>query len=583
MLSPRELQDVASYATDILTDSPTLVNLRAPVKVFGDLHGQFLDLLEFFRRYGSPSHRHGDVNICNYVFAGDLVDRGARSLEVLSLLLCLKIRYHPRIVILRGNHEDQSLNMVYGFRNECVRRLGEKDASNVLSTCWRLFEYLPLACLVDDRVLCLHGGLGKHVKDLDQIRRIKKPVKLKPGFVHEDPVVVDILWSDPIRSSRTRVPHARVNTRRGVSTVFTSDDVEKFCIRNDIDLIIRAHECVVPGWSATAGGRCITVFSAPKYCGTHRNAGALLEINRDLLVQCKKILCDESEGKWVNVRDATPPPSPTRPSGSSNFSEKRNFTSFEHRLGVIPEVGEDDENDIVQNGRETKWRPISPPPPPPPPSQSLMLSVTDIRGETSSRLVVLSPRSKKGNVVATVGRSTDCKVTIPNTCDLVSREHLRIELIDGKWFAVDVSSMGTACRQGEVESMKQAQHLMNENDRDGRKHHNRKKISSTYSNEGNDHRLKPSKPVAIEDGMHFFLGSYRAGGAVVKAKLLSPKSASIRRRRTGSSSSSSSNTSNNFGGGNGAVIDTEGSIRSSSSSRSSSVGVVGVVGDDDTS
>ena len=75
--------------------------------------------------------------------------------------------------------------------------------------CWRLFEYLPLACLVDERVLCLHGGLGKHVKDIDQIRRIKKPVNLKPGFVHEDPVVVDILWSDPVRSSSSRIPHAR--------------------------------------------------------------------------------------------------------------------------------------------------------------------------------------------------------------------------------------------------------------------------------------------------------------------------------------------------------------------------------------
>ena len=103
----------------------------------------------------------------------------------------------------------RTLEHRYGFQGECVRRLGEKDANSVLSVCWTLFEYLPLACLVDERVLCLHGGLGKHVKDIDQIRRIKKPVKLKPGFVHEDPVVVDILWSDPVRSSSSRIPHAR--------------------------------------------------------------------------------------------------------------------------------------------------------------------------------------------------------------------------------------------------------------------------------------------------------------------------------------------------------------------------------------
>ena len=76
------------------------------------------------------------LNLPDPILPRSYVDRGARSLEVLSLLLCLKIRYHPRIVILRGNHEDQALNMVYGFQSECFRRLDEKDASNVLSACW---------------------------------------------------------------------------------------------------------------------------------------------------------------------------------------------------------------------------------------------------------------------------------------------------------------------------------------------------------------------------------------------------------------------------------------------------------------
>ena len=118
-----------------------VLRLSAPVKIFGDLHGQFGDLMRLFSEYGSPSTA-GDIAYIDYLFLGDYVDRGAYSLETIALLLALKARprcptapffsfppffqiEHPKNVhLLRGNHEAADINALFGFRMECVERLG---------------------------------------------------------------------------------------------------------------------------------------------------------------------------------------------------------------------------------------------------------------------------------------------------------------------------------------------------------------------------------------------------------------------------------------------------------------------------
>ena len=80
----------------------------APIKLFGDLHGQFGDLMRLFEEYGTPSTA-GDITYIDYLFLGDYVDRGSHSLETICLLLALKIE-HPRSVhLIRGNHEVEYL------------------------------------------------------------------------------------------------------------------------------------------------------------------------------------------------------------------------------------------------------------------------------------------------------------------------------------------------------------------------------------------------------------------------------------------------------------------------------------------
>lgn len=90
----------------MLQNESNVQAVRCPVTVCGDIHGQWNDLIELFRIGGKPPDT-------NYLFMGDYVDRGYYSVETVSLLVCLKVRFKDRITILRGNHESRQITQVY--------------------------------------------------------------------------------------------------------------------------------------------------------------------------------------------------------------------------------------------------------------------------------------------------------------------------------------------------------------------------------------------------------------------------------------------------------------------------------------
>lgn len=108
------LEPLLQEVTVLLASEPSMVSVRVPARVFGDIHGQIGDLLRLFRAYGRPDSC-GDVMLVDYVFNGDFVDRGAHSCEVVLLLLALKLLYPRRIFLIRGNHESRAVNHLYGF------------------------------------------------------------------------------------------------------------------------------------------------------------------------------------------------------------------------------------------------------------------------------------------------------------------------------------------------------------------------------------------------------------------------------------------------------------------------------------
>mmetsp|Transcript_1777 Transcript_1777/g.6033 ORF Transcript_1777/g.6033 Transcript_1777/m.6033 type:complete len:319 (+) Transcript_1777:66-1022(+) len=182
VLTESEVKLLCNKAMEILVEESNVQKIDAPVTICGDIHGQFYDLKELFMV-------GGECPQTNYLFMGDFVDRGFYSVETFLLLLALKVRYPDRIFLIRGNHESRQITQVYGFYDECLRKYG---SVNVWRYCTDIFDYLSLSALVENNVLCVHGGLSPTITTVDQIRTIDRKQE-----VPHDGAMCDLLWSDP--------------------------------------------------------------------------------------------------------------------------------------------------------------------------------------------------------------------------------------------------------------------------------------------------------------------------------------------------------------------------------------------------
>ncbi len=269
--SEKEIEVLVEEVRDILMAEENVVPVQAPVTVCGDVHGQVYDLLEIFRLGGEPPKTR-------YLFMGDYVDRGYHSVETICVLLRLKLRHPSAITILRGNHECRAISQMYGFYDECLRKFGSARVWMLLTD---LFDYLPLSAVIDNDIVCMHGGLGAVVvsrdgeeptfraASLDEIRGVDRVQE-----VPSEGIMCDLLWSDPEEEDNLKFSPSP----RGAGYVFGIEITRGFLRNNDLHFVCRAHQLVMEGYNWGHKQKILTIFSAPNYCYRSGNQAAIMAV-----------------------------------------------------------------------------------------------------------------------------------------------------------------------------------------------------------------------------------------------------------------------------------------------------------------
>ncbi|KEG11408.1 putative serine/threonine protein phosphatase 2B catalytic subunit A2 [Trypanosoma grayi] len=283
---------IIQNASAILRAEPNLLAIEDPsIIVVGDIRGQLYDLAKILCIGGMFN------DTTKYLFLGNYADRSSFSCECILVLLAAKLNYPKSVFLLRGNHESRLMTNFFDFQEECLRKYDDQVYQAIMEA----FDCLPLAAVVNKQFFCVHGGLSPDVSSVNHIQLIHR--------FREPPsrgAMCDLLWSDPFwdvenpssvtGGSRNDYytpetgpsyganPVFLVNEQRGCSYLFNYLCVKQFLTTNNLLCVVRSHEAQDEGYklyrfNSVSNFPCmVSVFSAPNYCDTLDNKGAILHI-----------------------------------------------------------------------------------------------------------------------------------------------------------------------------------------------------------------------------------------------------------------------------------------------------------------
>ena len=252
------LKQILMTVQNIFQSEKLVLQLSAPIVVVGDLHGHILDLFRIIKTMGAPP-------LNNYLFLGDLIDRGEFSTETCTLVFLMKILFPNNVFIIRGNHEFREITHAAGWGKELYHIYNDESIFDYFTN---VFEFIPVAALIDDFMVCVHGGVGENFRSLFQIQDLPRPIK---NF--ENKALCDMLWGDP----DPQVTEFG-SSYRGLGNTFGLAPTKRFLEDTQVKFLVRGHQCINNGIELSHNGKVITVFSASSYCGTMTNQCGVLNV-----------------------------------------------------------------------------------------------------------------------------------------------------------------------------------------------------------------------------------------------------------------------------------------------------------------
>ncbi|TFG26156.1 MAG: hypothetical protein EU532_10630 [Promethearchaeota archaeon] len=244
-------EDIINLITDIENILDLEENLifipQGKIMVVGDLHGDLETLNKIIQVFFRD-------NFKTLIFLGDYVDRGAKQVEVINVLFYYKKLIPKKIILLRGNHEDPIINRQYGFYDEI--RIKYTKFKEIFRRYNQAFSKLPLAALTWNRIFCVHAGIPENLENIEQINNLPKNQEEITC-----PITTQLVWNDP----KERIKDFGRSSRGPGIKTFGKDAIEEFVEKNQLNLIIRAHEKIKNGYKKYFNEKLLSIFSSQSY------------------------------------------------------------------------------------------------------------------------------------------------------------------------------------------------------------------------------------------------------------------------------------------------------------------------------
>lgn len=268
LLNYMEIKIVSEKAKQIFKEEQNIVKISPPLTICGNINSQFSNLLEIFKI-------SGDIPETNYLFLGGY----SSSIEVISLLFCLKVRYPKRITLLRGLSEDFGYSQTCGFYEEAKRNYGNEEIFKIIC---EVFNYLPLAAIINNNIFCISGGLSPDFETMEEINKIDRFV-----CIDNSDNIFGLMANSPVEYSYWKflyfynIINGWMQDPKSNEEYFLEEVTERFEKKNKIDLIICGRHLMEDGFRFFHNNKLISLFSTPDF-GINRNKGAIIEIDENM-------------------------------------------------------------------------------------------------------------------------------------------------------------------------------------------------------------------------------------------------------------------------------------------------------------